>query len=324
MTKHRWIAIIGAVASAMIGFAGGALAQKITIATGVDPAASVFYVAMDAGFLKKHGFDADLRTGATAGSTVPLLINGEAMASHAAAFPGIVNHLADRNIVAVAQTTSLDRWYAVVSLREIGRIEDLKGKKVALALGTASETLWGALLKTTALKNDDVEVVNLAPPEMVAGLTRGDIAAYVAWEPWVSKTIVSFNNTKVLRDGGGLLTDGTFIYMSRKWLDANKEAAVRFMAAMSEATEFIIDKPNETKKLVGQFLNVAPELMDVMYPKLTYSLKLDRQSYEVSKVAVDQLKERGRIQGEFDYAAWLYSDLLKEIRPKDVALPPKM
>ena len=301
-----------------------AQAQKITIATGVDPAASIFYVARDAGILKKHGFDVDLRTGATAGATIPLVISGEAVASHAAAFAGLVNHLTDPSIVAVAQTTALDRWYAVVSSADIKQIAGLKGKKVALATGTASETLWTAILKKEGLSANDFETVNLAPPEMVAALTRGDISAYVAWEPWVSRTIVGFKNTRVLQDGGGLITDGTFIYMNRKWLTANKEAAVRFARAMLEANDFIVSKPAETKKIVGAFLNLTPDLMEQMYPKLAYSFKLDAQSYEISKAAVDTLTERGRIKGKFDYSAWFYPDLVQAVKPGSANLPQKM
>jgi len=323
MTMQQSLKAIG-LAALLACAASGALAQKITIATGVDPAASVFYVGRDAGILKKHGFDVDLRTGATAGATIPLVITGEAIASHAAAFAGLVNHLTDSGIVAVAQTTALDRWYAVVSNDQIKSVADLKGKKVALSLGTASETLWTAVLKDAGMAASDFETVNLAPPEMVAGLTRGDIAAYVAWEPWVSRTTTAFKTTKVLKDGGGLITDGTFIYMNRKWIDANKEAATRFVRAMVEANDFIVTKPAETKKIVGAFLNLTPELMDAMYPKLTYSAKLDAQSYEISKSAVDTLTERGRVKGKFDYAAWLYGDLLKAVKPDAVNLPAAM
>lgn len=316
--KSLALAAVGVIA------ASAASAQKITIATGVDPASSVFYIAKDAGIAKKHGFDVDLRTGATAGSTIPLVINGEAIASHAAAFAGLVNHLVDPNLVAVVQTTALDKWYAVVSAANIADVQALKGKKVALALGTASETLWGAILRKANLKATEFETVNLAPPEMVAGLSRGDIAAYVAWEPWVSRTTTAFKNTRVLQDGGGLITDGTFVYMNRKWIDANRDAAVRFMRVLVEANQFIVAKPDETKKLVGAFLNLSPELMNEMYPKLAYSTKLDGQSYEVSKAAVDTLRDRGRIQGNFNYQNWLYADLLKAVQPENVRLPASM
>ena len=322
MTSTAMYRLIAGALVAML--APVALAQKITIATGVDPASSIFYVAKDAGILKKHGFDVDLRTGATAGATIPLVISGEAIASHAAAFAGLVNHLTDPNIVAVAQTTALDKWYAVVSSADVKDVAGLKGKKVALALGTASETLWTAVLKKERLAPTDFETVNLAPPEMVAALTRGDIAAYVAWEPWVSRTTVAFKNTRVLQDGGGLITDGTFIYMNRKWLTANKDAAVRFARAMKEANDFIVSNPAETKKIVGAFLNLTPDLMDQMYPKLAYSFKLDAQSHQVSKAAVDTLTERGRIKGAFDYNAWFYPDLINAVAPDAAKLPRTM
>lgn len=303
------------------GSASAAELEKITIATGVDPAASVFYIARDAGILQKYGFDVDLRTGATAGSTIPLVISGEAIASHAASLTGLVNHLTDPNLVAVAQTTSLDRWYSIVSRKDVASISDLKGKKVALALGTASETLWGAIIKEYDLDGDSVQIINLQPPEMVAALARGDIDAYVAWEPWASKTVLGFPDTHILRDGAGLLTDGTFIYMNRKWIDENKDAATRFMQAMVETTAFIVEQPEKTKKLVGAFLNIEPALMDALYAKLSYHIKLDEQSRKITEAGVERLRETGRLSGNFDYDQWFYPDLLETARPENVSLP---
>jgi ABC-type nitrate/sulfonate/bicarbonate transport system substrate-binding protein len=112
--------------------------------------------------------------------------------------------------------------------------------------------------------------------------------------------------------------------MNRKWINANKEAAVRFARAMQEANDFIVSKPAETKKIVGAFLNLTPEMMEQMYPKLAYSFKLDTQSYEISKASVEVLAERGRIKGNFDYNQWFYPDLLKAVKPESMKLPDKM
>jgi ABC-type nitrate/sulfonate/bicarbonate transport system substrate-binding protein len=249
-------------------------------------------------------------------------MTGEAIASHAASRAGLVNHLTDQNLVAVAQTTSLDHWYAVVADEDVKNVSDLVGRKVALALGTASDTLWAAVVAEAGIDPASVEIVNLEPPEMVAAISRGDIDAFVAWEPWVSKSTLTIPGTHVLRDGGGLLTDGTYIYMNRKWIEENKESAIRFIKAMAAANDFIVSKPEETQKLVGEFLRVDSVLMAALYPKLNYHMKLDEQSLGISKESVRQLQKSGRIENaeDFDYGKWFYPDLLKSVHPDAVSL----
>jgi hypothetical protein len=61
--------------------------------------------------------------------------------------------------------------------------------------------------------------------------------------------------------------------------------------------------------------------MDEMYPKLTYAFKLDPESYQITKDAVDILTDRGRIKGKFDYNAWFDTDLIKTVKPSAQTLP---
>jgi len=96
------------------------------------------------------------------------------------------------------------------------------------------------------------------------------------------------------------------------------------MRAMVETTDFIKQKPQEAKKIVGDTVNLSPNLMDLIMPKLSFWAKLDRESYDFIKVQVEQLKQRGRITGEFSYDKYLYPDLLKAIDPSRVTLPSTM
>lgn len=324
--KLRTLGLAAAVALLAIAPAKAENA-KITIATGVDPGFSHFYVATLAELGKKYGLDIDLKTGPSGGRTVPLLISNQTNASMSAALAGINNHLVDDNVVAVAQVVTYDKFFGVVSLKDITAIDQLKGKKIGITKGTASETLWLEILKHDKLKASDYDagIVNVEAPEMLAAIERGDIQAFSGWEPWLSRTVLALDKTHILRTNEGVLLDLGFIYMNRSWIQENQETAEKFMKTMIDTTTFIHDKPDETKKLVGKFTNLSPELMDQLMEKVTFSLKLDKQSYDLTTVHIDQLVKKGRLkEGEFDYSKWFYSDLLKKVAPDRVSLPEKM
>jgi ABC-type nitrate/sulfonate/bicarbonate transport system substrate-binding protein len=321
----RILAIIVVAFAALVPGAGRtADLPKMVIATGVDPGFAQFYIAIQAGLLKKAGVDAELKTGPSGGAMVPLVISNQSNAAMSAVFAGLVNHLVDANLVAVAQVNTYDHWYGIVSTKDIKTVQDLKGRKLGITKGTASETLWYAILKKFELEPPYAEPIYVEAPEMLAAIERGDIDAYSNWEPWISRTLLAVPKTHLLTDNFGVLQDQAMIYMNRDWIEKNKDTAVKFLRAMVEATQFIGEKPADAKKLLGSFLNLSAPLMDAMLPKLAFYTKLDAQTYEITKIQVELLKQRGRIKGEFDYARWFYPDLLKAIDPTRVSLPAQM
>lgn len=299
-------------------------ADKMVIATGVDPGFSIFYVAKQAGILEKHGIDADLRTGPAGGAMVPLLISNASNASMSASFAGINNHIKDPNVVAVAQMLRYDRWYGIVAKDDVKSLADLKGRKVGISLGNASESYWYDALRKAGLNADDFKssIVNVEAPEMVAAIQRGNIDAFSSWEPWLSRTVLSVPGTRVLVDDLGQTQDVGFIYMNRSWIEANRDLAVRFMRAMNEANEFIHKQPDRTKEIVGKMLNLPRNMLDAMWPKITFTLVLGKDSWSVTESTIDRLVAQGKLKpGQFDMNKWFYPDLLRAVNPAAVTLP---
>lgn len=321
----RWRLIVLPLLALVVSVcASAAEMAKMVVATGVDPGFSIVYVAKLGGFFERNGLDVDMRTGPSGGAMVPLLLSGASNASVAASLAGINNHLKDADIVAVAQVVRYDRLYGIVAKRDIRSLADLKGKKIAVTVGNASESYWYDALKRDHLNPDDFKgsLVNVEPPEMVAAIERNDVQAFSAWEPWISRAVLNVPDTKVLTDNLGTVQDVGFIYMSRKWIDANRATAIRFMKAMDEANDFINREPEKTKQIVGKLLNLPKNLMDSIMPKCTYTFVLGNDAYAVSNRIVDQLVAKGRVKpGQFDLASWFYPGLLKEMKPEAVQLP---
>src|SRR5262245_692956 len=114
---------------------------KMTIATGVDPAFSQFYVAKEGGLFEKNGLDVTINTGPSGSAMVPFLVNNQVQAAYGSDLAGVINHQVDRNIVAVADGTYLVKWLSVVG-RNVPDMAGLKDKKVGVAKGTGGEIFW--------------------------------------------------------------------------------------------------------------------------------------------------------------------------------------
>ena len=324
---RKLFAWIGTIAFGVLLAAGGASAQpvKMTIATGVDPAFSQFYVAKEAGIFAKNGLDVTINTGPSGSAMVPFLINDQIQAAYGSDMAGVVNHNIDNNIVAVADGTYLLKWLSVVG-KNIESLDGLKGKKLGIAMGTGSETFWSHVVEKKKLNAADYTLVNVEAPEMMAAIERGDIDGFATWEPWPTRTLQGVKGTKILQDAEGIYNNINFVYMNRGWIEKNKVTAVKFMKSLIEANDLIgKDRPAATQ-MVSKFLKMPLALATELMPKVEFDMTWADRSVAAIKVAEEQLAKNKKLKAPVDYTKYVYPDLVKAVRPENVtmtALPAK-
>jgi ABC-type nitrate/sulfonate/bicarbonate transport system substrate-binding protein len=313
-----WLVVLSLLAWSGTGWAQ----TKMTIATGVDPVFSAYYVAQEEGLFKKHGLDVRINTGPSGSAMVSFLINGQIESAFGSEIAGVANHNLDPNVVVVAQATWLVRWIAVVG-RNIDSLDQLKGKKVGVARGSGGEVFWLAMLDKLKLNAADYTVVNVEAPEMVAALERGNIDAYAVWEPWVTRGLAAVKNTKVLKDQEGILEQGVYIYMNLGWIKKNPAQAEAFVRALMEATEIINKDRKRAARDVSAFLkNLDAPLVEQLMTKLRFDMVLDDSTIGLFRLAESQLKQQGKLTKPLDYSAFVYPDLLRKIQPAKVHYKP--
>src|SRR6266851_1080845 len=280
---------------------------KMTIATGVDPVFSAYYVAQQEGLFKKHGLDVRINTGPSGSAMVSFLINGQIESAFGSEIAGVSNHNLDPNVV----------------VRNIDNLDQLKGKKVGVARGSGGEVFWLAMLDKLKLNAADYTVVNVEAPEMVAALERGNIDAYAVWEPWVTRGLAAVKNTKVLKDQEGILEQGVYIYMNLGWIRKNPAQAESFMRALVEAPDIINKDRKRAAKDVSDFLkNLDPPLVEQLMTKLTFDIELGNSTIGMFRLAEAQLKQQGKLSKPLDYGAFVYPDLLRKVQPVKVNYKP--
>src|SRR5712664_5010753 len=301
------------LALTLLAWSSAAWAQtKMTIATGVDPVFSAYYVAQQEGLLTKHARDVRIYTWPAGSAMVAFLVNGQIESAFGSEIAGVANHNLDPNVVIVAQATRLVRWIAVVG-RNIDNLDQLKGKKVGVARGSGGEVFWLAMLDKLKLNAADYTVVNVEAPEMVAALERGNIDAYAVWEPWVTRGLAAVKNTKVLKDQEGILEQGVYIYMNLGWIKKNPAQAEAFMRALVDATDIINKDRKRAAKDVSDFLkNLDPPMVEQLMTKLRFEVVLDDFTVSLFRLAEAQLKQQGKLSKPLDYGAFVYPDLLRK------------
>ncbi len=117
---------------------------------------------------------------------------------------------------------------AVVAKRGINKINDLKGKKIAVTPSTPSQTLLLFMLEAANLKTTDVNMVEVpTTADAETAFKSGKVEAAVVWDPQASLRDVP--GSKVLEstvNASNIIAD---VFMGKKaWIDANKEKVKKF------------------------------------------------------------------------------------------------
>ena len=293
---------------------------RMTIATGVDPAFSQFYVAKEAGIFTKNGLDVTINTGPSGSAMVPFLINNQIQAAFGSDLAGVINHQIDNNIVAVADGTYLLRWESVIG-RHAATLEDLKGKRIGIAKGTGSEIFWNLVMEKRHLNAADYTMVNIDAPEMLAAIERGDIDGFSVWEPWPTRTLRAVKDTKVLQDAEGIYNNINFVYMNRGWIEQNRATAEAFMRSLVEANDLINGDRPQAVKLVAKFLKMPEDLAAELMPKLEFDMVWNERSVGAVRVSEGELARQKKLKAPLDYAKYIDADLLKAVGPARVTIP---
>jgi ABC-type nitrate/sulfonate/bicarbonate transport system substrate-binding protein len=171
----------------------------------------------------------------------------------------------------------------------------MKGKRIGVAVGTASDVFWQALLAKLKLDPKDYKVINVEPPEKLAGLERRDVDAVSSWEPWSSRILAGVPGAKVLTLNEGIFVIRDYVYVNKGWAEKNPAAMKAFMLSMVEATKLLIDKPKEAAGYVAKTLKLDPEFTAQLMTRVDFEMRLNKDAVEHMKEIEKQLANTGKL-----------------------------
>jgi sulfonate transport system substrate-binding protein len=270
-------------------------------------------VALERGFFEKRGLDVTIaRPYATGVDALNALQAGETNIIQVGV-PMIGAVLRGMDLVALgnfsgnATKAGSDATMAVIAREGSGIVKgdlkSLKGKKIATSFGTINHLYILALLEKAGLKPDDVTLVNTPPPDMTVALLAKGIDAFSGWDPW---PIIAQKDVpgafEVIR-GGDVIAYLGFVIALRSWVDKNPETTEKFLAATSEADQWMRKNPKlaaqiGTRWIPGLKPDVAEAAMQFNVQQL--DRRVSANNYRSLWSAEDRLERLGVIKSTFD------------------------
>ena len=145
----------------------------------------------------------------------------------------------------------------------IEKIEDLKGKKVAVTAGTSSEIVLDLALEKAGMKREDLELVEMDANGAVTAMISGNVDACATWSPSTNIIREKMGDKVMTLAGNADFFDkvafpGSFI-VTDEFAKNNRDSVVRFYAAVLKAMDYRKDNVEEVCRWLAKEIEADPD-----------------------------------------------------------------
>lgn len=329
MTKTLKNLMLGAAALALT--AGAALAENVIIGNFGSPT-PMQVARAEKKFDAATGWTIEWRTFGSGTEVIAAMASGDVQVAELGSSPLAIgtSQGLDIQLFMIAQGLGTAESLIAKQGSGIEKLEDIKGKKVAVPVGsTAHYSLMGALAHS-GIAESDVTIVNLPADQIAAAWESGQVDAAFIWEP-VQNQILQTGTFIVGADQTAAWGYPTFDgwVVNRAFADANADAMVAFAKVMNEANMAYLADPaawtadSAAVKTIAEVTGAAPDQVPGILKGFTFIPLADQMgptwlggAAANMKTTADFLVKAGRIDAAVDDYAGFVGTAIAEAAAK--------
>ncbi|MGH3373716.1 MAG: ABC transporter substrate-binding protein [Actinoallomurus sp.] len=262
---------------------------KVSVIPIVDVAP--IYLGNQQGFFAEQGLKLQLETAQGGAAIVPAVVSGQVdfgFSNFTSLIIARSKGLPFKVVAPGAASTGVkgkDFGGVVVKAGSpIRSAKDLGGKRVAVnTLNNINDTTVRASIRVAGGDSKNVKFTELAFPDMLAALDKGNVDAAQVVEPFL---------TTALKNGGRLIASNYVdtapnltiagYFTSSKTAASKPNLVKRFTAAMQKSLKYAADNPDAVRKILGTYTKIDPSL--------TGSLRLPAYPTQVNSAGLRTLE----------------------------------
>ncbi len=144
----------------------------------------------------------------------------------------------------------------------IRTLEDLKGRKVAFKRGSSAHNVTVKVLRKAGLTLDDVQPLDLAPPDAAAAFKNGSIDAWSIWDPYLAIAEAD-PDTRILTTAEGIVDSYSYFLANKDFTDENGTVIVNVLDDLAKVGRSAQDNLDETVKELSEITGVPADVTRV-------------------------------------------------------------
>jgi NitT/TauT family transport system substrate-binding protein len=256
--------------------ASGAAGQKVKLTTATGVPSVVFtpiWIALDTGLFDKYGLDVTLQN-IEGVKQAQAIIAGDIQIGNVGGSEILNAQAGGSKMIAIEETTA-SPLFEIHAQPDIKRVEDLKGKTIAItAAGSSTDMATRVMLKNHGLDpNNDVKILNATNmPGILAAMVSKNVQAGTVSPPTTVKaTQQGFPKVAGAVDEHVPLQNNLVATM-KPWADQHPDQVTAYLKALLEANKVYVDKPEVAVAAIAKHTDsdqaTAKEAYDAMKPAI--------------------------------------------------------
>lgn len=298
--------------------------EKITIAYSTSSNAMLVYIAFAKNYFREEGLEAKPQPHDFGKPALQSVIEGQADIATVGDTPIVFAVMNGKKITTLAAIQTANKNEAIIARidRGIARPSDLRGKKIGLTLGTTGHFFADSFLLTQGIEINQVKIIDLKPDEMAEAFRTGKVDAVSTWNPHLIKLKKILGSKGIMFFSESIYTENFCVVAGQEYVKKNPGAIKKFLRALVKAETFVYQHPEESRRLVAEFLKTDKGLLDETWGIFTFRMTLD-QALLVDFEEQTRWAIKHRLAARRDipnYIDFIYIEGLQAVKPEAVRI----
>lgn len=228
--------------------------------------------ASGSGLLEKQGLEVKMIPFPAGPAMLPALAAAEIDIAWMGEFPAVTGYSNGMPIeILMMERLDFTNVRLVVAPNSgVTNVQGLKGKRVAVSVGSTSHNHLLRALSQAGLKQDEVTIVNLTPANMTPAFAAGQVDAAFTWEPNIGLMEKSGGRVIATTRSLGMITGG--IWVARQaFTKESPETVQAFLRAWREAQRAYAANPQTVRQFEAKRVNQTPQEFDELIARQSAS-----------------------------------------------------
>jgi sulfonate transport system substrate-binding protein len=298
--------------------------EKITFAYSATMDSVLAAVAQMQGYYLQEGLEVTAHLHPFGKPALQEVLEGRADFATVAETPVMLAIMNGAKISIIATIQTANKVNAIVARKDKGILTpgDLKGRRIAVTLGTTADFFMDTFLAVHEIARKDMKVVDLKPEQMADALTRGEVDAVSVFMPFPIQVERKLGDRAIAFYDENIYTFMFNVVATQKFIRDNPGKVEKLLRALIKAEGFVSGNQAQAQKLVAEFSRTDEALVRELWQSYSYQVKLD-QSLVLALEEETQWALMGGLVGKDripDYLDYVYLEGLAKIKPKSVRI----
>lgn len=154
----------------------------------------------------------------------------------------------------------------------IVRLEDIKGKKIAVPFGSTTHFSLLSTLKKNGIQPDELEIINMTPEAISMAWSKNEIDGSFVWHPTLGTLLendgIVLTSAKQLAEEGIITADLAVVH--KNFVSQYPDALVQYVSALDAAVELYRSNPEAAAISLSSELGLTPEQSRIAMDELVW------------------------------------------------------